>query len=371
MFKKALLLLAFAFPFAVSAASIHIGDFFLRGAESVPSDLYVLGRTATFAGFIQGDAMSIDRTIFSQSDISGDALFVGEEVTVEGEIADDARLLGNVITIDGDIADDVVAIGAKIILGPKAHVGGSFYAAGGEVEVRGTVAEGVQILSSKTVISGQIEKDVEVWGDASFEKPAKIGGDFIQHGNKKLVSLVNVSIAGKVILDKKSADTDMLAARSLFGGLFSLKVLMLLALAFSLFFLSRERAENVLLEILPAFWHRTLRGLLILVVVPVIILLLLPTVVGIPIALILSAALLILILLSWGYAGMLLGVWSERIFFKRSAFPLTYRPVLFGCIFLSIISLIPFVGSLFHAILMMAVAGSLGTLFFRSIRRRR
>ena len=368
MFKKVLLFLAFAFPFAVSAASIHIGDYFLKGGENAPDDVYAIGKVATFAGSVEGDAISVGRTIFSQSTISGDALFIGEEVRVEGRIQDDARLVGNVVTIDGEVTDDVVAIGSKIIINRGARVGGSFYAAGGEVDIRGTIAGDARVLSGRTTVTGTIGKDLEIWGRTSFEKPAEIGGDLILHAHGRALPPVNVSITGKVILDESGGRVNIFAARSLLGGFFSIQALMLLSLAFALFFVARERSESILVETLPNLWQRALRGLLILIVLPVLVLILLPTVIGIPIAFIFGALLLLLILLSWGYAGMLLGVWSERFFFKRSAFPLSYRPVLLGCIFLSLISLIPFVGPIVHGILIVAVAGSLGTLFFRHIR---
>ncbi len=370
MLKKTLLLLAFFFPLSAFAGSLHIGDYFLKGAEKVSDDVYVMGQTATFAGAVTGDATALSRTIFTEGDISADAFLLGESIKVLGSTGDDLRVVGERVVIDGTVGDDVVVIGSRVTIGPKAVIKGSLYAIGGSVEVQGTVVGRATVISGNLTLTGAIGGDLELWGGAVFGEPAKVGGDYILHNNAKNVPPLNVVITGKFIKDDLSAHKSTGFSSPFSGGFFSLKVLMMLVLAFALFFLARERSEEVLLEVLPNFWPRVLRGLLILIIMPLVGMLLIPSVVGIPIALILGALFFMLVLLSWGYAGVLLGAWSERILFKRSAFPLTYRPILLGVLFLSVISLIPVIGPLFHGILILAVAGSLGTLFSRFIRRR-
>ena len=370
MLKKAIctLILVVA-PLSAFAATVHVGDYFLKGKDTAPDDVYAVGDQVTLAGKVEGDVIAIAGKVFSDSDITGDVLFIGEEVTVEGVVKDDVRTVGGTVTINGLVKDDVVAIGSKVFVSDTARIEGSLYIIGGEAEVHGTILGEAKVLSSKFLLTGVVEKDLEMWGKASFAQPARIGGDFIYHAKGKASAPVNVGIAGKVILDETKG-ARMHAPRALIGGLYSLKVLMMLALGFLLFFLARERSEEVLLEILPNFWMRVLRGLLIMLVLPMLIVLLIPTVIGIPIALCLAMLFIVLLLLSWAYSGILLGAWCERIFFKRSAFPLSYRPVLLGIILLSVISLIPVIGPLFYAALLLSAVGALGTLFFNFIRSR-
>lgn len=358
-----------AVPLSALAASVHFGDYFLKGSQNAPDDVYTLGETAIFAGTVEGDAFAAGKSVFSQSDISGDALFLGETLRVGGTLGDDARLIGGVVAIDGIVSDDVIAIGSRIIIGPEAHIGGTLYAVGGEVEIHGEVLGGAKVYAGKLLLSGAVEGDMELWGKGTFQSSARIGGDFIQHTGGKAAAPVNVTIGGKVIFDEVTRG-GMAFPGSFFGGLFSLKVLMMLSLGFALFILARERTEEVLLDVLPNFWMRALRGFLILLLLPAAILLLLFSVVGIPIALVLASLLLALFLLSFAGAGILFGAWLEQFFFKRSAFPLSYRPVLLGSIGVSVISILPFVGPVIYGILFLAAAGSLGTVFFRKLRAR-
>lgn len=370
MIKKMLLSLAVFLPLSVSAASLHLGDYFLKGAEQIPGDLYTVGRTTTLAGTVAGDATAVGRDIFSNGIISMDALFFGEGVRIEGEVADDVRVAGGIIVIDGTVRGDVIAIGAQVTVGSKARIEGSLYVVGGEVVIRGIILGDTKVFSNDLLLSGMVEGDLELWGTASFENPARIGGDYIYHTNRAASPPVKVTITGKVIADEGNGLGNT-SSRNAIGGLFSLRVLMMLVLGFALFFLTRGRTEEVILETLPNFLARTLRGLLILVILPILAVLFIPTIIGIPIALSLGAFFLLLILLSWAGSGILFGVWCEQFFFKRSAFPLTYRSVLIGTLSLSLLSMIPFLGVLFHGILILATAGSLGTLFFRELRFRR
>lgn len=362
--KLAVFAVVFFIPGAVFAASVHLGDYFLKGAEQVADDVYVFGRSATFAGNVDGDVVAASESIFSQSDILGDVLFLGEDVRFGGSV-EDARIVGAVVTVDGTVLDDAVIIGSRIIIEKGAKIEGSLYAVGGSVDVRGAITGNAKIISEKAVVSGTIAGDLEQWGDISFSEPAAIGGDFIRHSRSR-AGPRNVAITGKII--ESTVPEGLTLSRAFLGGFFSLKVLMLLALGFALFFIARERTENVLVETLSEFWLRMLRGLIIIVVLPVIIALLISSVVGLPIAMLLIALFVAMLLLSWALAGIIVGAWIEQLIFRRSSLPLTYRPVLLGILVISVISLIPYVGPLFYGILILASVGSLGTLFFRALR---
>jgi len=367
--KKITLLLALLLlPVSVFAATMRVGDYFLKGAETVSDDLYMLGETAVFEGRILGDAAALARTIFSESTTTGDVLFIGEEVRLRGAVGDDARLLGGTVTIDGVVQDDVVAIGGEVRIAPTARIQGSLYAMGGTVRILGAVLGDARVVSGRMELAGEVAGDMELWGKASFKTPARIGGDFVYHADGKASPPVNVAIAGKVVVDERKEGGRAFSLGGFRGGFLSLRTLMALALGFALLFFARERSEELLLDLLPNVGMRLMRGALIILLLPAAGALLLPTVVGIPLALILGACFLLALMLGWAYAGLLVGAWSERLFFKRSAFPLSYRPVLLGIIFLSVLSAIPMLGPLLNLALSLAAVGSLGTVFYRHLR---
>src|SRR3989338_7198436 len=58
MLKKPLITAVIALsPLLAVAASINLGDYFLKGAENAPGDVYAAGETIVFAGSVSGDAL--------------------------------------------------------------------------------------------------------------------------------------------------------------------------------------------------------------------------------------------------------------------------------------------------------------------------
>lgn len=369
MLKKAFsALILVAMPIVALAAQVHIGsDYFLKGSEKAADDLYVLAPSATFAGAVSGDAVAVAEGITNQGDISADAFFLGERVVLGGRVGDDARLLGAQVLVSGEVFDDLLAIGPEISLLPSATVLGNLYTIGGRVKIAGRVAGSVRSFARETRIEGVVGGSVEVWGKVSLGERAVISGDLIYHAPRE-ITIRKEQILGEVIFDRVRDGERLPGLTGLFSGLFSLEILMMLAFGFVLLLLARERTEEVLLDTVSHFWPRVLRGLLILVLLPLAAVLLFASVVLLPIGVALAALLVVSLLAASAFAGILVGLWIERAFFKRSPFPLSWRPVLQGIIALSLISVLPYIGIAAHGVFLLAALGGLGTVFYRHLK---
>lgn len=370
MLKKPLLLVVLTlalFPLLASAA-VHVGgDYFLKASERVPDDLYVVAPSAALSGDSAADALIAASSISSQAHIGADAFFAGERIELAGEVGDDARLLGADIDIRGRVGDDVLAFGSRIALSKDAAVGGNLYLAGGSVASRGAVSGSIRIIGRDITLAGSVAGDAEVWGRLTLEEGAVIGGDLLYHARRESAIPESVRIGGKVLFDKTD-ESSFPFVSGLFSGFFALRLIMSLVLAFFLLFLTRERTEEVLLDAVSRFWPRALRGLLIALIVPLAAVLLFASVVGLPLGLLLLFLFISGCILGEAFAGILVGAFVERLWFKRSPFPLFWRPVLIGTVLLSLVSLVPFAGPLANILLALAGVGSLGTVFYRYIR---
>lgn len=369
MFKKTLFLLAFAaLPALASAASIHIGgDYFLKGSEKNSDDVYVFAPSVVFAGSVDGDALAAGRTVISEGEISGDALFFGETVTVGGDAADDVRVLGGTVLIRGAVSGDVVAGGARIVLEEGATVSGNLYAVGGEIVLAGAVSGEVRAAGGTVDISGSVGGTVEAWGEAvELSAGSVIGGDLIYHTPREARIAPDARIGGETLFDRQKGAHSGLA--SLASGFVPFHLLATFAGAFFLFFLFRERTEEILLDASENFWMRALRGLLLFLIVPLMGAFLFLTAVGIPLGLALTALYLAGLIFSTAYGAMLLGVLLERPLFRRSAFPLSARTVLVGVALLALLGAVPYLGFAALFFLTLASLGSIGTIGWRRLK---
>ncbi|MDO8564966.1 MAG: polymer-forming cytoskeletal protein [bacterium] len=359
--------LLLALPVLLHAADFNLTDsYFLKGGEATVDDVYTIGSSAVFSGRVGGDAISIGNNTRADGEIAQDALFVGERVTLLGTTSDDARLVGVSITLAGRVEDDAVLVGGSAVIEKAGSIGGNVYAAGNEVTIEGRVHGNVRAVGRIVRIGGQIEGDVEVWGDVALGSETVIEGDFIYHAKQEIQIPAGAQISGRVLFDEEGGGGIALPfGRDTLSGFFSLELLMELALGFFLLLLVRERLEETLLDAVSAFWRRVLRGVLIMLLIPIASILFLVSVVGIPVAALLLFLLAAGFAVSIPLAGFMAGLWLERVLFKRSAFPLSYRPVLLGILLLALISLIPYVGFVANLLLILASLGSIGTVFYR------
>ncbi len=371
MFTRFVILGIFAIaPFFAFASSLHIGDpFFLKGNEKTDDDVYVIAPSAVFAGDMLGDAFSVSQRISNQGTIGSDALFLGEKVELSGEVKDDARIIGAEVVVNGSVGDDAVLLGSTVSVASTTVIGGDLYVLGGEVRVAGAVGGNVFIVAHRTTIDGTIHGDLEVRGDVILEKGANISGNFIYHAKEEISIPQSGVVGGDIIFDQRKEEMTVFSSMSgIFSGIFSIQILMTLALGFFLLFWVRERTQEVLEEAVFNFWRRALRGALIVVLVPFFVLVLLFSVVGLPLAIVLLALFISGLVVAMAGAGLLLGVWIERFLFKKPPFPLWWRPVLVGIISLSLVSVIPYIGAIITLVLSLAVFGGAGTVFYRHLK---
>lgn len=369
VFKKILFALTLiAAPFFASAAALHIGsDYFLKGSEHVLADVYVVAPSVAFSGSVGGDAVALGRVVASDGTIGGDALFLGESATVTGDIADDARIAAGTVFVRGKIAGDAVLVGARIRVEKDAVVSGDLYAVGGEIVMDGAVHGAVKVAGGDVRISGAVSGAVEAWGEKILLAPgAFLGGDFIYHAPREATVAPDVRIGGETLFDEQKGARSGFA--SLAPGFVPFQLLAMLAGAFFLFFLFRERTEEILLDAAENFWMRVLRGLLLFLIVPIASAFLFLTAVGIPLGIALVALYLAGGIFSTAYGGMLIGVLLERQLFRRSAFPLSPRTVFVGVALLALLGAVPYLGFAALFLLTLASFGSVGTIGWRRLK---
>ena len=364
------LLAALLLPLSALAASVHVGsDYFLKGKETATEDAYVIAPSAVFSGAVSGDALAVARSVQSDGALGADAFFVGETVTVRGAVADDMRVLGGTVRIRGEILGDAVIIGAHIIVEEGAVVSGSVYAVGGDIDIAGSVGGEMKAAGGSVHVSGPVGGAVEIWGEeVELLSGASIGSDFMYHAPREASIASDARVLGETLFDEQSGAARGIVARFSSGSV-SFQLLAMLAGAFFLFLLFRERTEEILLDASQNFWRRILRGLLLFLIAPFAGALLFFTAIGIPLGFALFALYLAGLVFSSAYAGMLLGAILSRPLFHRSAFPLSARTVFVGTAFLALLQAVPYLGFAALLLLTLASLGSLGTIGWRRVKQ--
>lgn len=343
----------------------------LLASSSSPGNAYVAGASATITGATEGDLTAVGGSVTLAAPVIGDALLLGGSLSSRASIDGDLRAIGGSISVESPVRGDFVATGFSV--SDSAPVSGSVFIAAAEAQLLDGAKGPVIIYGNNVALSGTFGGDVKVVasGRVTLAASTTIAGSLSYESSEPAVIPDSVVIAGGVHYTSASylpsaGASKALAFASIGIFLFAriLGTLILAGLLAGLFpGLARAVARRASAGRVRTTLLTMLLGFAALVATPILLLLLALTFIGIGIAALLFILYLLLVFLAFMYAGILLGSFVARRFEQRET--VFWRDGVLGMFLLSIISLLPLVGTLVAFLLMMFAAGALLLLFFQ------
>ncbi len=271
----------------------------------VNHDYFAAGDTVTISGTVNGDAYVAGGIVVVEGTINGDLLAGGGTITVTGKIRDDLRVAGGRIVISGDIGRNVTTVGGDVTVADQAVINGSFAGGVGNLSIFSPIKKDVNIGAGNALIANTVTGDINAGvGQLSFTPKASVGGS-LTYWSDTQAELASSQIAGKVIRyipERKTQDIKPARPAVFFTTLFILFT--------GIGFLSSLATGFLLIVFLPGFINSasknvTLRpiqsfgvGLITVILSPFIIITLFLTIIGIPLAVLISGVMLILMYIS-------------------------------------------------------------------------
>jgi cytoskeletal protein CcmA (bactofilin family) len=140
-------------------------------------DQYLAGRVVTVRARVRGDVFAAGAAVRVEGEVEGDVAAAAGEVEVAGPVADDVRVVGGQVHLRGRVGDEVVAAGGEVVLHRESWVGGRARLAGRRVVVEGSIGRGVDAAGEQVEIDGEVAGDVAVAAERVVVGPrARIGG---------------------------------------------------------------------------------------------------------------------------------------------------------------------------------------------------
>lgn len=378
MNKKLFLIPVLAFlimPLVVSAATFAGGQSYTLGKNEVANkNLYAFGNNVNILGEPKQDVFAFGGSIVISGNIAKDLVAAGGNLMIDGNIGDDARIAGGNLSIGGKIGGELLAAGGQLSLNSGLEVKGDTTLAGGNLLIDGIFAGDLAAYGGTVRIDGKIAGNVKVRTDQKLTigSKAEIAGNLDYSAPEKLTLEDGAKITGKVTFNEIKAIKAQKANKGLFG-IFGLSWLLGLAIfltaALVVHFLFRKKLDEAVAYTLGNFGKETLRGFIILVVLPIAVIISFVTVIG---ALLGGAGLLLYILMGlFGsiFAPIVLGTLIFRKLLKKPEFGVDWRSVVVGVAVLRIIQVIPYVGWIFWFIFFLAAFGTLFNYLYRNFRK--
>ncbi len=364
--KKLLLLLsislfvALSFGFSANGVEFKSEENFI---STIPllDDAYIAGGNVSIESDVNGDLFVVGGNVTINGNVSEDLVVAGGVVNVFGNVGDDLRVFGGQITVLGSIGDDLILGGGKVEIGKNAVINGSLISGAGFITLSGEVKEDMKGGVGILYFSGKVLKNVTltVEEQLSVAETAYIGGDLSYSALSEMEIPANV-VKGKTEFnqfERGNVLSELTFAYFLYKFISYLSIL-LIALLFVLV------APRMLIKVGQTTKEKLLKsfgvGILTLLGIVVLSIILMITIIGIPLALISLASLLIIFYVS----KVVIAIFITSYFFNYSKMTKHVKAKVFGGVALGlliyyVVSIIPFLGFIISLILCAVAVGGL------------
>ncbi|MDP2812168.1 MAG: polymer-forming cytoskeletal protein [bacterium] len=347
LFLATILLFAPLPIFAISAKSGEV--VILDKDQVIDGNYYVAANSIEIYGAVNGDLFLVGNSIKIDSEqINGDVFAAGNSLRIKGKINGSLRLAGQYLELDGEVARKVMAFGQSLDLSAdslvKEHL--NFY--GQSLGISGKVEGRVEGAMESFRLSGEINKDVELYIDNSNNQgvqladSAKVNGALYYQAIKEKLIDNSDKISGGVHFNQlaQKAKKDFGPAKA-FG--MSINFFGLLTIGMILLYLWPKLFSQAIDLVYKKPANTFFKGFILLVITPILSILLLITLIGIPLALIVIVFWCLALYLAQIISAWVLGKWLKDKIFKKYHWS-NLLILIFGIILYLLLSKIPFIG---------------------------
>jgi len=321
----------------------------LAGFVSAAKDSFVLDSEKSQNLYLTNSEVAIDSSLygdlfaFSQRvDINGlvrdDVNAVTSLFDLQGTVGSDVRLISTTTVIDGTVFGEVMIVGNYVKITKDSAIGGPVNINANTVIIDGTLKGDLNVKADKVILNGIVEGNAVITTSSLELGPdAKIMGDLSSTRN---VDETSTHVDGIVTKLKGRDDPSNFTSITLSRiGLF----LMIFLIGTALILCSRKSTEKTAKAMYSKFLLSMLIGFVALVVAPFVAILLLFTVVGLPLALLIVAIYLMLLILAAGFSAIFIGKLNTKIVKKKNSL---WLELLIGALALALVSIIPVIFAL-------------------------
>lgn len=302
-----LLLATLALAGPVAAAAQEYRELNVKKGR-LEGDQYLAGATVDVHGRVTGDLTMAGLQAGLDGIVDGDVTAAGLLVHVGGVVGDDAIVLGGKVIVQGWVGDGLLVGGGEISLTRGTRVGGDAMLAGRRIVILGDVEGNLDAAGAYVEIDGDVKGKARIRsGEVVIGPKARLSGDLVVFGANPPRIAEGARVAGKVTVTAAAPPTPGAVVVSLAREALIQLGLLLLVGSWMLVapVLAREAAA---MEWRRPWFAETL-GIGALVGLPIATVALALTLVGLPAAVGLASAWVLLVLAGYSTTAICLGAW--------------------------------------------------------------
>lgn len=342
-------MVSLAVPLVALAAEVRTGDTASNAKdEIVLDDLYLLGGSITNSGRVVGDLVTFGGNILINGPVTGDIAAGGGNISVLADVGDDVRVAGGTVVIQGAVTGDIMAAGGQVTIS-SSKVGGDVSVGGGVIRIEAPITGDLHLAGGEIHIDSIVTGNVDVQGENIVLGPkAHINGTFTYKSPKQATLESGAIVVGETAYTKspdvrEAAKLGLIAFVSVW---LVAKVLMIFAGALVIGYVFQRFADELVKRAVKSPLAEFGRGIVFVIVTPIISILLLFTVVGIAFGTLGLLGFAAMMILGAMIAPVLIGSVVHKIIFKQNEYEVSWKTILTGTVLYFVIGAIPFLGAL-------------------------
>lgn len=354
--RAALLAVVAIMPVSVAAGTSYPNQknfVYIPKDQTIEGNLYRVGESVEVHGDVNGDVIVAGGSIKITGAVSGDVIAAGGRIQISGPVQGDLRLAGGEIFIDSVVGKNATIAGGNVSFSKLSAVGWEALVFAGLLDMQGRVQKDLRGAVGAATLNGPVGRDV--WlkvgepNQLMLQPQTNITGNFTYLSPTPATILSGATVKGEVKYQPFAAKPNPNYAKAAFFAFLAFKLISMLSLwivGLVLIWLVPKGVErfNRNLEKHPA---RALGyGAIVFFATPPVVILLALSIIGIPLAVILTLSYIAYLMLGFIVAATYLG---DRLLRKAKKRPwhvsLNWAMVL-GVAVLVIITSIPFFGPL-------------------------
>jgi hypothetical protein len=278
-----LLLLGLSRP--SSAATFKNESYALTESEIVEENLYINGETVQIDGVIDGDLLVCSENLTISGTVTGDLYSASSTVDISGNIYGSVFVAAQNVKLSGSVARN--AFIGSAFSDVSGSIGKDLIIFAGNSTVTGKVTEDIKVFSSRSNISGTVNGEALVYATYSKINESLVEGEIYENVNTTTQETTSFGKSLRKSLFSQMVSINIFSTLLGFVSMYIVGVILIYLAP-----VKTLQIEKKIVSSLQEFLFSFLVGLAILAVIPVPIIILGITLIGTPLAILISGFLI-------------------------------------------------------------------------------